>query len=467
MPSRFLLLGPSLLGAALVLGAQVQGAGHPSELLRPLAVVMLGSLGFSLLAWGVTRRLDVGVWISLVATAWLLGRELALVAIGVGLGVLMLQNVRRRRGLAPLPITSALVLAPPIVLAAIASLQLVQSGVVALEDFEPIERAPISGRHAQTDLPNIYVLLLDGYPREDTLIAEFGFDNRAFAEQLRTLGLTPYPESRSEFGGTLQTLASTMLADTAELEPYRTVTDELWAQTRELRRRYLVNVPLMDEFRTEGYRFDYVTSEGGMSEWRGWDRVVDTGHLTDTEALLIQRSPLSGLLGPWITEQFRARAEDSLAAWVSTSRDPSRKISFAHLMPPHLPFLWGEDGRATEPLPCWYGRRCSLHTVIAADVELSLVEYGQRLGWQLDALNRRVSAAVQRVVEADPDAIVVVMSDHGARFSPFSDEQFRSFFAARVPHAPDLFSSNPGPDGLFVRLIDSLRRDVAATAARR
>lgn len=439
------LIAPPVLAASLVLGAHLQGAGHPSELLRPLVVAMVGSGLVTLTAFVVLRRAELAAWVGLVATAWVLGREYAALWLLAGLVVLAWRYWARVHGRS-VALPSSLLIAPPAVLAILAAWQLISGGVVTTEDFTispPVARASVDQAR-----PSIYVLLLDGYPRSDEL-ARLAIDNGPFLTALEELGFRVSDEAHAHFGGTPETLASSMVASPDLVDSTRS--DDLWAYMRELRRKYLVNVPTMDRYREAGYELHYVASEVGLSEWRGWDVTYDSGHLTDTEALLIQRSPLAGLLGPWVTDQLRDRADASLAAWVATSADGRQKLSFAHLIPPHLPLLWGVNGEAIGPGACWYERSCSLYTVIADDLGLSPDEYGRALGWQIEALNQRVRAAVSQVVARDPDAVVVLFSDHGARYEPFADEMHHTFLAAR--NAPPL----AGPDGLFVELLEVVR----------
>ena len=457
MPRRAILAAPSILGVALVLGSYIQTAGHPSEMLRPLVVIALAALAVTLFAWALVRRMLAAVWVGLVVVSWILGRELAWLPIGVGLAVIATERLRQMRGRSPLPVPAAMVLGPPLALCGVAMYQLMAVGVIAPDDFK-IGGPPRVQAASTRELPSLYVLLLDGYPRADELGAEFGYDNSRFLSQLERLGFRLPADATSSFGGTSWTLASTMLEDSTELHPYADIdsTPDLWATLRDLRRRYLVDVPMMDRLREAGYRLDYTDAGVDLSAWRGWDRTHDSGQVSDTEALLIQRSPIAGLLAGWVMDQLRARVDDSLNSWVVTSGDASQKVSFAHIMPPHAPFLWGEGGTSLKPGECWFRRVCSLYTVIAADLGMTREQYGNQLGWQLDALNAKVIMAVKRVVTADPHAAVIVMSDHGSRFEPFSVERLHTFLAARIPHEPDLLAVDPGPDALFVRLLESV-----------
>ena len=52
---------------------------------------------------------------------------------------------------------------------------------------------------ANGNSPNIYILLLDGYPRADTLAERYDFDNRPFLEELRDRGFDVAERSRTNY----------------------------------------------------------------------------------------------------------------------------------------------------------------------------------------------------------------------------------------------------------------------------
>ncbi len=84
-----------------------------------------------------------------------------------------------------------------------------------------------------------------------------------------------------------------------------------------------------------------------------------------------------------------------------------------------------------EPLACWYEMKCSLYNGFLDNLWLTESEYIERARPQFDALNDRVLRAVERLVETDPDAVIVIFSDHGSRFRGLDDpEAHRVLFAA-------------------------------------
>jgi hypothetical protein len=92
-------------------------------------------------------------------------------------------------------------------------------------------------------------------------------------------------------------------------------------------------------------------------------------------------------------------------------------------MSPHNPYVFAADGGPAEPCP---GLLCANHVgppnAVLAD----------RFLGQLRFLNGRVLAALDHIIKVDPDARVIVFSDHGLRRDRDDmDEWFRTLFAAR------------------------------------
>ena len=88
------------------------------------------------------------------------------------------------------------------------------------------------------------------------------------------------------------------------------------------------------------------------------------------------------------------------------------------------------------------------------EIGIDFQEYRARLLEQIQALNDRLLGTVDRIIEADPDAIVVLMSDHGSRYA-MADQQehFKSFLAARAPGQDQLFPEDESNVNILRRII--------------
>ncbi len=299
---------------------------------------------------------------------------------------------------------------------------------------------------AEAPRQSIYVLLLDGYPREDTLRDEFRSDNSPFAAALSIRGFTYYPDAMTPAARTELTLLS-MLGGEVDAD-----TPPTWSPRTVERRQIRAAVqtsPVVDRLRGEGYWLVHLASPILHTNFAGWDETIDTGQVSELEIALLGRSPLAPLFGDWILGQLRDRTTETLDAFAGLAERERPKVVLAHLMSPHPPFLYGG---APE---CYAEGRCSLFEVRPRALGMTDIEYARALAIQVDAINALVLDALDRVIAADPRAIVVVMGDHGARHDEDrADEWRRSLFAVR---GSDAFDSDPSPRDLFQRLLRGTR----------
>ena len=470
---------PVLIGTAIVLDAYIATAAHPSEVIRPILVVAAGAATIGVLTWTVVRRPTAASAIaSLAVLALLVPHQKALIG-GLLIAMLGVAAMRlwlgiRQKASHQIP-PSAMSIAAAI-LVGVTVLRAIAGGVVALDDFKLQAVQGVSAATAARH-PNIYVVLLDGYPRADDLASDFGYDPTDFETQLATSGFRVHRDASSLFRRTELVLASSMLRDPSGLsdpEEFHAIAagrgdfETLRREWRSIRREYLSSGEVMDQFRSTGYYLTHVASPVSHVEWGGWDHQLDAGQLTDFEASIVQDSLLAGPLGRWVMEQQRGRLTDSLLLWATSAHPAQPSLTFAHVMAPHAPFLYGPGGRETDALSCWYARICSLFEDQAADLWISEDDYRALFRAQVDELNRLLVDAVKRLVREDPSAIVVLMSDHGVRYTKHPDDSWnRTFFAIRAPQAPNLLSSRPGPDGIFPRLLDWVLRTEHKAAASR
>ncbi len=88
---------------------------------------------------------------------------------------------------------------------------------------------------------------------------------------------------------------------------------------------------------------------------------------------------------------------------------------------------------------------------------LSREQYATRWQGEIQYLNRRVIAAVAKLQAADPEAVIVLMADHGyVQEVRAGDPQarFANLFAAYTPDSPGLLADPPTPVNLLPRLLN-------------
>jgi hypothetical protein len=318
------------------------------------------------------------------------------------------------------------------------------------------ERPAQERPQAAGSLPDVYLLLLDGYPRADELQQRFGFDNSAFLADLRERGFDVDEESHSNYPTTKLTLISMLTMD------YLGAGSESTFSTTELR-RMLHEASLrgagMEAIRAAGFELA-ATAPGweDVSLRAGVDRFIDRPEITDVERSVLWKTwlPDTPLIPEGLySKELNKRVVGILEDTVELSTEPRDRplFAFVHVPSPHLPLAFDAVGNPYPVAPRRYdgGRDSVAH--------LSDEEFGAAFVANVNALNQHVIGAVDAVLAtADAPPVIIIMSDHGyfAR-SLWADSNLHNLFAAYTPGSPGLMEDAPTP----VNLLRVLTRNYA------
>jgi hypothetical protein len=269
----------------------------------------------------------------------------------------------------------------------------------------------------------VYLVLLDGYPRVDSLAAH-GIDNSAFIEALEARGFNHYADAHTLHRWTDRTL-------TAMLSGPEGVPDTLSSgQDR------------VDMYRGLRVPAGFVAVAPPMSHVAMHGPTLPLDSVTDFDTHLIGRSLAAVLardqLRAWIADDLQRRISESLR-YLAATPGPL----FVHLMAPHPPFPGGPE--------CW--PECLFFQNDAGLQRISVEQWWEGMGANLPSLNVALLEAVDAVIAREPEATIVLFSDHGGRATEDDlDEWYRTLLVARTPGRPMLFADEPRPDAILRRL---------------
>lgn len=434
--------------AGYILGRFANAAFPTFYLFRPLLLVIPLALLVGLLAAGFARShapLAAGIAVGLIcfwATFTRHWWQAALVAAAWLALVLIARRVGR-----PLPLIprSASMAAMAFVLVFFVS------GVVraVLSAEGPV--APVTATQVATG-PNIYVVLLDGYPRRDTLMNDMGIDNGPFEDALAARGFDVYDDAHTDRRYTDLTLMN-LLTGTTEGVPLDTAPA---SEVQFIIRKALSDAVLPQEAQAAGYEWDIIDSPAGHVTFSAGTHVQHGGVNTFEDNMLAE-----SVLGPMVkaalpyllTDSLRSHFNDSVDSLERLVDPAAHRLVLAHLFQPHLPFLWDVNGDPV-PVPASWPRV----NIFAAQIEtirMTLEDYSASMKGDLATLNPKLLAMVDAIVEKDPEAVVVLFSDHGSRYSLAltQTEWYHSFLAARTPGHPELFAADPKPTAILRTLL--------------
>lgn len=334
------------------------------------------------------------------------------------LGIWTLSRVRNPgRAIPSLVTVLAVALAGPVISILMQAVPSVGQGSPADPPLPGGSAAATDRPGAASEPPDIYYIILDGYGRSDILLDEMGYDNRGFLEALEQLGFAVARCSMANYGISHLSMASSLNLDYLEaLHPLPDPDsgDQPWVPEliqRSWIRQYLESRGYATVAFQTGYRFtelrdadlyigltDSGSSKGveaGFEEMflrSTWLRLYfDTlGRQRDGEA--------SGLSSP--QEWHRANVLYTLAALerLPTVRGP--KFVFAHVLAPHVPYVFGAQG---EPV---------------AQPDAGVPPSGE---WERRAYAAQAEYIGMRIVEiarilieqSDPPPVIVIQGDHG------------------------------------------------------
>jgi hypothetical protein len=309
--------------------------------------------------------------------------------------------------------------------------------------------------------PDVYVILLDGYPSLETTASEFGIDNEPFARALTGLGFDVYRGAASNYTQTWPTLSSMLWMEYVSEIPALANPPSGWEPQLRALTKAINEGPALGILRGLGYRI--VTSPSALTDSAllSADEVLDDGHLTQFEERLLNITVLGvedgALIRRQVADEMRARVESSFTH-IRRVLDESERgpvVFIDHVLSPHPPFLHHADGSSRD-LPDCFPRRCDLFDPKASVLGMSKADYAIALSEELAYLNARTLEGVREILTRDPDALVVVFSDHGTRYDGEDvPEYFESFLAAHTPGHPALFGEMPSPVNFWPALLNA------------
>jgi hypothetical protein len=442
---------PAALVAAFVIAQFAVWWPPVIAVVRPLGVVVALSLAAQLIASRFLGR-QVGAMVAAVVGIALLEiRVAAVLAVAMLLSLAWLEVRRRRTGAREWSrVTRSLnVIALGALAVALISALTAAIGLPAIDEGRTASPAA-----APADAPDIYLILLDGYPRADALADTFGLDNEPFIDEMATLGFDSADQAHSNYNRTALTVPSVLNAahidDLMPQPPAGFVAQNRWISS-------LINrASAVEDARALGYDFVHVPTDVQYFTRVANTDLRDTGQLSQFEMTLVDygllRLVAEDQVGSWHRAEHRDRIVVSLdeVARIAGEPAPAPRLVFAHIALPHYPLLFRADGSESIDEGCfWYD--CDVAREPMPEDFRSLMRE------QIEFTNQRTLVLVRLIIEdSQRPVVILVWSDHGFRHWLSSDaETFRSVVFSRTPDHPNLFPENASPLNLIPRVLNA------------
>lgn len=278
--------------------------------------------------------------------------------------------------------------------------------------------------------PDVYWIVLDGYPRADVLREFFDFDNAHFLASLKALDFTVYDRAEASFPETIYSISSTLSVGFLVSGTGSSIRMPPAAALYPVVRGRNTVVNTMSAM---GYRYIHFQNGYDNLTQCAVDNVIcvkgnvrpDSGviHLDEFDATILSRTPLIEAMTAFTNAASFIKIDQSVdeSAFVRGAvHDLTDKLSiiqgygkpfflYAHVLAPHPPIRFRRDCSTRPAAP-------DLLTWDPNDKPAFLE--------QLMCVNDEAVALVQAIVRSDPEAIIALQSDHGTAFRGQFEKSF-------------------------------------------
>ncbi len=259
--------------------------------------------------------------------------------------------------------------------------------------------APAEG----TDRPNIYWIISDEYAGLDQLRKYYNYDNSEFYDSLRALGFTVSDDSYNWYPDTYTVLRDIMSLRYTAGPRTMSGKKEILSET---------NLPMWNLMRGLGYELYEAESTNKFHLSNRLKKEIgdDTPQTADGSTvanLLLQYSILYRyeeqilqFVAPSLADTATRGAVLDVLEWAENPenmKDPGPNFTVIYLKSPHGPFVFDRNG---DKVPY--------------DKQAEVKEKKYYLD-QLVYISGRLLKVCENITQTDPDAIVVLQSDHGHR----------------------------------------------------
>ena len=272
--------------------------------------------------------------------------------------------------------------------------------------------------------PDIYYIVLDGYARADILKDYYHFDNTKFISDLNSRGFITPQNVHSNYPKTAVSIASTLNMDYVQnFAPGLSASDYWWLMTP-----YIDHSRLREALEKEGYETYAVATDWGITDNQTVDHYYKPTPLvlSDFDGYLFNTTPM-GYLGKLLLSPFsfapsfkahRAFIENDFQALSNISKLDGPKFVFAHIISPHPPFVFDEQGNSLTP-------NYTFSFADGKDYPGTSEQYRSHYVGQVNFVNDQLEKLVDNILSnSKTPPIIVLQADHGpGMFTNFSSAE--------------------------------------------
>ena len=250
--------------------------------------------------------------------------------------------------------------------------------------------------------PNIYYIILDEYGRQDVLKVLYQYDNNTFINFLKKHGFFVAEKSCSNYSTTALSIPSSLSMNFLDI-PEEDRSKHYFSNWSYSPSSTVENSPLIKILKEYGYLFINIASGFGFTlKMKTADREMVNYYLSSFTDFLVDQS----LFGPFSRKFSSLRISgagskiilNQLSCLSKTPSMTSPHFVFCHILCPHFPFVFNEDGEEISDYEQFFDTRAN---------------YSAPYLQQISAINKKIMIAIEDLLQQDPNSIIILQADHG------------------------------------------------------
>ena len=291
-------------------------------------------------------------------------------------------------------------------------------------------------------LPNIYYIILDGYPRNDMLKKHVNFDNSEFTNLLKQRGFHVAENSHANYSFSSPSISSTM-----NMNYINFLADEVGEDSRDYNPilgkdfgLYADN-QVIKNFKLMGYK---VVKIGLAATYLHKIPLADlspcykTIHLLDNRLLdaVGSTSMIGYFIERWAEEQQRQIILCDFEELPKISGYFEEPVFvWSHIMLPNFPLIFGPNGEPITPGQSLLTMNHPEYTGSGWDIKTQFVQ-------QIQFANKKSIEFIDKILENEKQSVIIIQSDHGSAFGinlqdPTDDNIIQRLSNLNVIYFPD------------------------------
>ncbi len=286
--------------------------------------------------------------------------------------------------------------------------------------------------------PDIYLIIMDSYSRQDVLKADFGYDNQPFIDQLSGLGFQVMPCSRSNYNNTGLTMSTMLNMDYAanlgiEASAFSQGLNETTPRIQENRVQ-----AFLDQL---GYRTYAFQTGFPTLDWTDTTQTLKpvegswmSQNLLPIESMFIESTALNLLVDSKLGQNqglntavnspnadHIKRERYILSELPNVATLPGPKLVYAHLLLPHRPYVFDKDGNIITDTRFFSNNGKPVNDDFFRQGYIGQVEF----------VNSQMIGIIKSILHySQKPPIIILMGDHGYAWV---DTYFENMLSVYLP----------------------------------